>query len=304
MVMDFIPDTGYPIYRYTGTGTPPYSLVTHMNTEGIKGDKGDKGDQGEQGIQGPKGDKGDKGDTGEQGIQGIQGEQGIQGPAGPKGDTGDQGDPGEGIPEGGTTGQVLKKKSNTDFDTEWGEAASPLTFASDDFDVSEQNEVSLDAKQRYFVGTNAEWTALSSAEKAKYTLVNITDDDETGDEIIYSTDERKIGRWIDGRTIYQKTFKLKTPTKTAGTNAWTQGQYTLFNYPVEVISAEGHISTSYDSKSYYEPLTWPWYSGGVAQTLSSYYLAPSTNSTLLHVGIFRDSESNRDFYITIRYIKD
>ena len=28
MVMDFIPDTGYPIYRYTGTGTPPYSLVT------------------------------------------------------------------------------------------------------------------------------------------------------------------------------------------------------------------------------------------------------------------------------------
>ena len=180
MIMDFIPDTGYPIYRYTGTGTPPYSLVTYMNTEGIKGDKGDKGDQGEQGIQGPKGDKGDKGDQGDQGIQGIQGEQGEQGPTGAtgaKGDKGDKGDAGEGVPEGGTTGQVLKKKSNTDFDTEWGEAASPLTFDSNDFDVSEQNEVSLDVKQRIFIGIQAEWDALSTAEKKTYGVVNITDDE-------------------------------------------------------------------------------------------------------------------------------
>ena len=34
-----------------------------------------------------------------------------------------------------------------------------------------------------FVGTNAEWTALSSAEKAKYTLANITDDSETGETV-------------------------------------------------------------------------------------------------------------------------
>lgn len=61
MIMDFIPDTGYPIYRYTAEGEPPYSLITHMNTEGIKGEKGNKGDQGEQGIQGPKGDTGDTG---------------------------------------------------------------------------------------------------------------------------------------------------------------------------------------------------------------------------------------------------
>lgn len=35
---------------------------------------------------------------------------------GPKGDTGD---PGEGVPSGGTTGQILKKSSNTDYDTDW-----------------------------------------------------------------------------------------------------------------------------------------------------------------------------------------
>lgn len=57
-----------------------------------RGEKGEKGDKGETGPQGPKGDKGDKGDTG---------------------------GPGEGVAAGGLTGQVLAKKSDKDFDTEW-----------------------------------------------------------------------------------------------------------------------------------------------------------------------------------------
>ena len=86
MVMqeDFDPDDpttsiGYPIYRYTGEGNPPYSLVVHLASQGIKGDKGDKGDQGVQGIQGEKGDKGDKGDQGIQGVQGVAGADGVDG---------------------------------------------------------------------------------------------------------------------------------------------------------------------------------------------------------------------------------
>lgn len=43
----------------------------------------------------------------------------IKGPKGDKGDVGPKGDVGEGVPSGGTTGQVLKKKSNNDYDTEW-----------------------------------------------------------------------------------------------------------------------------------------------------------------------------------------
>lgn len=53
------------------------------------------------GIPGPPGDKGDKGD------------QGDPGPRGDKGDTG------PGIAPGGDSGQVLVKKSATDYDTEW-----------------------------------------------------------------------------------------------------------------------------------------------------------------------------------------
>ena len=105
MQADEDPDTqqsiGYPVYRYTGEGTPSYSLVCHLASQGIKGDKGDKGDQGEQGIQGL------------QGPQGEQGPQGVQGPIGP------QGEPGIGMPDGGTTGQVLVKASNSDYDFEY-----------------------------------------------------------------------------------------------------------------------------------------------------------------------------------------
>lgn len=69
-----------------------------------------KGDQGEQGPQGPPGPQG------ETGPAGPQGQQGVQGPVGP---AGPQGAPGQGVPTGGTTGQVLAKNSDNDYDTSW-----------------------------------------------------------------------------------------------------------------------------------------------------------------------------------------
>ena len=129
-------------------------IVVPIEAIGTKGEKGDKGDTalsitigttttGEAGTdasvtnsgtntdlvlnftipKGAKGDKGTKGDKGEQGIQGIQGVQGEKG---------DKGDTGEGVPTGGTTGQVLKKKSNTNYDTEWSDESTGITSGSND----------------------------------------------------------------------------------------------------------------------------------------------------------------------------
>lgn len=53
------------------------------------------------------------------GSAGADGAQGIQGDPGPQGDPGVDGTDGVGVPIGGTTGQVLAKNSNTNFDTEW-----------------------------------------------------------------------------------------------------------------------------------------------------------------------------------------
>jgi hypothetical protein len=61
---------------------------------------------------------------GEQGEAGPTGPQGIQGPTGPAGPAGADGADGEGVPTGGTTGQVLAKASGTDYDTAWVDAAA------------------------------------------------------------------------------------------------------------------------------------------------------------------------------------
>lgn len=86
------------------------------------------------GIKGAKGDTGAQGPAGQQGEQGEQGPQGPAGPAGPdgakgdKGDTGAQGPAGEGVPTGGTAGQVLTKVDGTNYNTQW----STLTIPSGD----------------------------------------------------------------------------------------------------------------------------------------------------------------------------
>lgn len=62
---------------------------------------------GETGPQGPPGQDGQNGATGPTGSTGQDGADGAIGPAGP------------GLPSGGTTGQLVKKASGTDYDTIW-----------------------------------------------------------------------------------------------------------------------------------------------------------------------------------------
>lgn len=52
-------------------------------------------------------------------IKGQKGDTGAQGPTGATGATGAKGERGIGIPDGGTTGQMLYKKSNTNYDFGW-----------------------------------------------------------------------------------------------------------------------------------------------------------------------------------------
>lgn len=129
--------------------------------KGDKGDTGPQGEQGPQGIQGiqgeqgPKGDKGDTGDTGPQGPAGeagvtpnitvtaVTGEPGTDAqveqigtvenpvlkftiPRGNDGYVGADGAPGangQGVPTGGTTGQVLRKTGSGDYEAEWSDKA-------------------------------------------------------------------------------------------------------------------------------------------------------------------------------------
>ena len=59
---------------------------------------------------------------------------------------GTQGNPGQGVPSGGTTGQVLAKHSNTDYDTEWKSLTIPSTAAEISFDNTGTGMVATDVQ--------------------------------------------------------------------------------------------------------------------------------------------------------------
>lgn len=69
-----------------------------------------------------KGEKGLKGDKGPKGENGLNGKDGLNG------------EKGEGIPTGGTTGQFLKKKSNTDYEYEWADITPTTSIQNNEID--------------------------------------------------------------------------------------------------------------------------------------------------------------------------
>lgn len=97
-----------------------------------------------------------------------------------KGEKGADGKDGLGVPSGGTTGQVLAKKSDTDNDTEW----------IDQTGGSSESEV-ID---------NLIGNATDKAPSQRAVNEALLD--------TYSTEEKRIGTWGDGKPLYRKTFIL------------------------------------------------------------------------------------------------
>ena len=127
-----------------------------QGVQGIPGNDGANGDAGERGLQGLPGAKGDKGDPG---IQGIQGLPGADGDPGSPGSDGAPGAPGQGVPTGGSTGQVLAKTGSGNFQTGWidppaGSGGGSGAPGADGADGKSAYELAV---QEGFVGTLAQW---------------------------------------------------------------------------------------------------------------------------------------------------
>lgn len=164
--------TGVPgvTVNRSGPDAAPHFDFEFVNLKGEAGSPGSPGPQGLPGVPGPAGSQGPRGFTGATGspgpagrdgyspavsvtdisgghrvtitdeahplgisfdvIDGIDGQDGSPGPQGP------QGQPGVGVPEGGSTGQYLKKAGDGDYLTEWATpAASEITFNIDNCQV-------------------------------------------------------------------------------------------------------------------------------------------------------------------------
>ena len=101
---------------------------------------------------------------------------------------GEKGEKGEGIPTGGTTGQVLSKKSNANYDYEWT-----------------NNEATVEVIDNL---TSTDTTKPLSANQGR--LLN--------QKLNYYIEEVEVGKWIDGKPIYRKVIECgNLPNNTSKT---------------------------------------------------------------------------------------
>jgi len=209
---------------------------------GPQGPKGDTGATGPQGIQGPKGDTGD---TGPQGVKGDTGDTGPTGPQGPIGPQGPQGDPmmikakydtlaeleaahptgsagdmyqvgtssggGASFPAGGTTGQVLAKKSNADDDVEWSDYATTV--------VSNGRLIKITTAPSSYTtvtgGFKPSYRVAISAFTANTTNIS---DPQIGDLVYWSSYYYYIG-YVDASYVYLSArVSIQGPTGGRGTD--------------------------------------------------------------------------------------
>lgn len=180
--------------------------------DGAPGPEGPQGPPGEPGPAGPAGPKGDPGETGPQGpkgdtgAQGPQGDTGAQGPQGPKGDTGPQGPQGEPGPQGPQ-----------------GPAGSGSDLTAGDGLSKDGDTLNVDNPVQGIM-TQAEFDALSEQQKTSgtYFVDDGSGEGEGGGQAqdIYSTQEQRIGTWINGKPLYRKTVSFTTPSTSSQTDVF------------------------------------------------------------------------------------
>lgn len=83
---------------------------------------------------------------------------------------------------------------------------------------------------KIFTGTSAEWLALSAADKAKYEIVNITDDDEEDGEIkLYNTTGQNADGAMTQKAVTDALGFVGTTAQWEALSASDKAKYRLIN---------------------------------------------------------------------------
>ena len=189
------------------------------------------------GPEGPRGEQGIQGETGLQGNigpQGVQGDQGIEGPQGP------QGEIGPGVAPGGSTGQVLVKSSDTDYDTAWQDQS--ITTINID-DVAPNSAVdgavwwSSEAGRSY-IKYNDQWVDMSPQTPINpdIQVTSITFEDGTVQTSSSDLGNLAVG---DSATLYDK-----TSLNNLNMNEGGFGEVSLRSFRNDVKIISDYINTS------------------------------------------------------------
>ena len=134
---------------------------------------------------------------------------------------GDKGEKGEGIPTGGTTGQVLSKKSNTNYDYEWT-----------------NNEATVEVIDNL---TSTDTTKPLSANQGRL----------LSQKLNYYIEEVETGKWVDGKPVYRAVIYYE--------NVSTSGVHTIPDYVKNIDEITKFESLFYQSTN--KQYEGPYYTG-------------------------------------------
>lgn len=121
-------------------------------------------------------------------------------------------------------------------------------------------------------------------------------------EIPYSTTERRIGTWIDGKPLYRKVIQTTTPTVTTnGTSAWQQ--VVMQNVKFGRVT-DCQMLSNVTNGTLLSPITRSTLAAGLNQFISVSFVNNTSNNT----GVFQIESSsttynNRTVYAVIEYTK-
>lgn len=112
----------------------------------------------------------------------------------------------------------------------------------------------------------------------------------------YSTDEIRVGTWIDGKPIYQKTFKITNPTTGGKDVTYDMGIGTIGT----MVNIKYTLHALQNSNFYDISGNWYWTSTG-----NNHYVIYNATDKKIHYLIGSDWASNANNYIifTVQYTK-
>lgn len=137
------------------------------------------------------------------------------------------------LPTGGTKGQVLTKQSETNGDANWEDIEANEVFVGNEKEAPSSAKIIVEeddfvegstlGKAEVYVGaeepTTGEKVWFNKNKNSIYVRNSngVYEEFAKKSEEVYSTEEQRIGTWIDGKPLYRKVLSLTTPSTTNST---------------------------------------------------------------------------------------
>lgn len=137
------------------------------------------------------------------------------------------------LPVGGTKGQVLTKQSETNGDANWEDIEANEVFVGNEKEAPSSAKIIVEeddfvegstlGKAEVYVGaeepTTGEKVWFNKNKNSIYVRNSngVYEEFAKKSEEVYSTEEQRIGTWIDGKPLYRKVLSLTTPSTTNST---------------------------------------------------------------------------------------